>query len=1250
MTLARARLCFLAISLLRNAALLSLALWAFLPHALATPSFPSAPASEWHAVPTYESIGLYWDPPGKSATNTARVEFRVAGSTDAFRAGLDLWYDTRNAEYRGSIVELQPNTTYEIKLTLMSGTTALHTHTINDCANFDNLCSKTWSDDFTGTEINIRDALLPPTATPQLTLNSGHSGSRDADGTIHWKIYTAPEGQNTIDQSSLTDNNLSCVVLNNVQFVVLRGLKLQNCRKHGIDVRAGTHDVVIEKNTITGWGTLAAIGVAGDGGIFCHNGSVSDENQKARRVTMQQNRIGDPRHPGTPWQGSRAVDLDNPPNGTDVTGAYGIRLDHCGNNQVVRHNDLYSTPNPQTGVIHHFKDAIGGSGNFQEGFPRADSDIYGNAISHAYDDAIEAEGWNRNVRIWANYMDLVFLPIGNVVTSVGPLYVWRNVSNHTARMRNPDPGVDIDGDGEVRAEFIKGGDHGGGQSGRAYYFHNTVLQPPKEHCNASLYTCGPGYGLRSVDGALHNFVSKNNIWQIHKLSEAGSFDYRSIGASCTTGRFCEANSDLFNGKVLGAGPTPEANGWGNPAGADASSVPTYLGGTPYPTQIPSVSNEWTGDFRLDPSSKGAFTDGARHVAAIANFNDRDSALHVGAQPPNKSEMKFGRGAAITGPNAVLNASPASGAAPLTVTFGSASSLGSGTLTGITLDFGDGSPLLDWADHPAPKTHTYSVGNYTATLTISTSIGTDSDSKSVSACQVPTASFTATPQSGVAPLAVAFDASASSAVSPATIASYSITYGDGGSGTGVTQSHTYMNPGSYTATLVVTDSNNCQSAPATRQILVTDGRPAFRAAASGSYGPGIGFRAASSAATNTSSLSINRPAGTAVNDAMIASINVRPSSATIAAPTGWALVRRIDNAAGQTSLSLAVFHKVAGAGEPASYTWNVSGATWAVGGIQSFVNVDAVNPIDVENGQATPGGFTHATPSVTTTVANTMVVSSHTFATSTTWTPPTGMTEAFDVQFQPVTTNQGQSLEGNYVAQAAAGATGTKSATAAGGSGGEDIGATHILALRPNAPVLGIERPAGTSADDVMIASISARPSSATIAAPTGWALVRRIDNVAGQTISLAVFRKVAGAGEPASYIWDISGATWAVGGIQSFVNVDAGNPIDVESGHATPGGLTHATPSVTTTVANAMVVTSHTFATSTTWTPPTGMTEAFDVQFQPAATNTGQSMEGNYVVQATAGATGTKSATAAGGSGAEDIGVTHILGLRPVAP
>ncbi len=69
---------------------------------------------------------------------------------------------------------------------------------------------------------------------------------------------------------------------------------------------------------------------------------------------------------------------------------------------------------------------------------------------------------------------------------------------------------------------------------------------------------------------------------------------------------------------------------------------------------------------------------------------------------------------------------------------------------------------------------------------------------------PVADLTATPTSGVAPLVVSFDASGSTDADGDTL-SYSIDYGDGTSGTGVTSTHTYA-AGNYTAIVTVADGN------------------------------------------------------------------------------------------------------------------------------------------------------------------------------------------------------------------------------------------------------------------------------------------------------------------------------------------------------------------------------------------------------------------------------------------------------------
>jgi hypothetical protein len=207
-----------------------------------------------------------------------------------------------------------------------------------------------------------------------------------------------------------------------------------------------------------------------------------------------------------------------------------------------------------------------------------------------------------------------------------------------------------------------------------------------------------------------------------------------------------------------------------------------------------------------------------------------------------------------------------------------------------------------------------------------------------------------------------------------------------------------------------------------------------------------FRAAASAGSGSGvlSLTIATPAGTTAGDVLIASIGVRPSSAVITPPAaGWTLVRRIDTAGGPTS-SLAIYRRVATAGEPVSHTWTLSTSTGSASGIAAFYGVDTSNPVDVENGQATANALTHSTPSVSTTVADTMLVSSHGFSSAATWTPPAGMTEVVDAASQAVPNAVGLSLEVNYASQAAVGASGVKTATA---SNDADSGCTHLLALR-----------------------------------------------------------------------------------------------------------------------------------------------------------------------------------------------------------
>src|SRR5438093_6553468 len=206
--------------------------------------------------------------------------------------------------------------------------------------------------------------------------------------------------------------------------------------------------------------------------------------------------------------------------------------------------------------------------------------------------------------------------------------------------------------------------------------------------------------------------------------------------------------------------------------------------------------------------------------------------------------------------------------------------------------------------------------------------------------------------------------------------------------------------------------------------------------------GIGFRAAASASSGSSSsatsLAISRPAATVANDVMVASITSRTGSSpppTITAPAGWTSI--VSTNTGSTgTVTTATFWKVAGtaAADPGPYAFTVSSSSVA-GGISAYFNVDTTNPINASGGQATSSA-----PSITTTVANTMLVACFGRSGSSLIGAPSGMTE----RFTAVTSGSNNAAsESADVPQATAGATGSKAST------GNTATIGQLIALAPS---------------------------------------------------------------------------------------------------------------------------------------------------------------------------------------------------------
>ena len=165
------------------------------------------------------------------------------------------------------------------------------------------------------------------------------------------------------------------------------------------------------------------------------------------------------------------------------------------------------------------------------------------------------------------------------------------------------------------------------------------------------------------------------------------------------------------------------------------------------------------------------------------------------------------GAPNVPPNAVIRTVSVAGTIPLTVNLsGGNSNDPDGTIASYAWDLGNGQT----GSGASIQAIYNEAGSYTVSLTVTDDRGATSTQTLVIEVSedsniAPGADFVADTVSGTAPLQVNFDGSASADVD-GTIASYAWNFGNGQNGTGVTPpAATYTFPGTYVATLTVTDN-------------------------------------------------------------------------------------------------------------------------------------------------------------------------------------------------------------------------------------------------------------------------------------------------------------------------------------------------------------------------------------------------------------------------------------------------------------
>ena len=366
-------------------------------------------------VPLFNTCSFYFKSPKRD------------GLTVAYRKEDGPWltaytpvYVKEEGMYRGSIVDLDEDTPYELRITAANGEVLARQ------------MFRTRS-----SQVPIRKTIILDETTFSGRLIVRESGSPQG-----WIKITAKEGfvlQN--------DRKGPLIELYEAKYVMLEGLTLRGGLQEAISIRRCEHVRVVNCD-IAGWGRIGTQRFDRDGKYYTETGSAINWDSailvsKSIGTVVERCYIHDPVSTANSWYYSH-------PAGPQAVGMDKSR------STVLRYNDVIGSDE------HRWNDAVEGAGNFHidGGFNR-DGDIYGNMMCFANDDALEIDGGQTNVRVFLNKFEGCLCGVSIQGCMSGPSYVFRNLL------------VNMGDERGLAGQTVKTSSHANGPSAVSFIFNNT---------------------------------------------------------------------------------------------------------------------------------------------------------------------------------------------------------------------------------------------------------------------------------------------------------------------------------------------------------------------------------------------------------------------------------------------------------------------------------------------------------------------------------------------------------------------------------------------------------------------------------------------------------------------------------------------------------------------------------------------------------------------------------------------------------
>lgn len=407
-------------------------------------------------VPTYESLSYYY----VSNANDCEIYFRKSGESEwekAYKPYKDIYADTQ--QFRGSIVNLESGTEYEVKAVELSEN--------GESANEYSEAAATWTDN--------------PSIAQIINLSEIYSGGSlllthlngSADG---WIKVIGDESTPVIAEGNIRD----AVLFDNSRYVIFENVTVIGGARNGINLTESCDNIRIINCDISGWGRRGIFD--SEAGVHRIDGDTPNWDAAIRllytgSVTVERCYIHDPKGSANFWDGETYSRVH-------PSGPCGVYYGSSGTT-VIRYNDFVGNDE------HLFNDAIESSGNgYIGGGPGKNTDIYGNYIANGADDATELDGSQMNIRYFGNRIENFHCGVSTSANGVGPSYIFENQI------------CDLHFQGVTLGGGIKAG--GRGESpyfGKHYIFNNTIDNY--------------GYGIDGIgyDGVSeYHIETRNNIF------------------------------------------------------------------------------------------------------------------------------------------------------------------------------------------------------------------------------------------------------------------------------------------------------------------------------------------------------------------------------------------------------------------------------------------------------------------------------------------------------------------------------------------------------------------------------------------------------------------------------------------------------------------------------------------------------------------------------------------------------------------